>query len=219
MQFTYAVNVEMPDTMSSEHDYTTEEAHILRTLQDLFELRLRFARAWDVKPVRPKLEFTGMQVIPLPEPPLTNFTETHAEYMARTAHSGTMMQAREQIHIDARTQFSEAPRQQPASGAKYAKCGNCGERLQLTGDATEDHHTAMRHKQSCRTNTVFEERRWNKDEYERLISEHAAQPMQTEFRERAALALAAAEASERLQLAGADPRPAPRRRRWWQFWK
>lgn len=43
---------------------------------------------------------------------------------------------------------------EPRHAARKARtflCGNCGERMPLTGDATEDHHTAQRHKlESCR---------------------------------------------------------------------
>ena len=46
------------------------------------------------------------------------------------------------VNIDARQFFQAAPR--PV--ARFARCGNCGKKLLLTGDPERDHHTAMAHK-------------------------------------------------------------------------
>lgn len=108
-------------------------------------------------------------------------------------------------------------RRQPASAARFASCGNCGERWELTGDPHEDHHNAMRHKTVCRTFTVMDNKLANETEYARLVAEHAAQPMQVEFRQRAEKQLAAAMEAERLQLA-APVRQIERKRPWWKFW-
>jgi hypothetical protein len=165
--------------------------------------------------------------------------ETHVQYLARVSEdpartvgggkqrrqanqSGGALDRPDQINIDARTgPFSDfqQPRQQPASAASFARCGNCGDRIPLTGDAMRDHHAAMRHKQTCRTNTVYEEGLYNREEYDRIVTENAAQPMQTKYRERAALALQAA-ATEALRLLPAGERlEAPPARPWWKFWK
>jgi hypothetical protein len=118
-----------------------------------------------------------------------------------------------QIHVDARTgSFSDPPRQQPASRARFAKCGNCMEKIPLSGDAEEDHHRAMLHKDECRFTTDPAENARVIDEWHELIREHDAQDMQREYREAARSGLAAPHARPML---AAPPAPA----RWWQFWK
>lgn len=118
------------------------------------------------------------------------------------------------IHIDARSgPFSDPERQQPASRAKFAKCGNCMDKIRLTGDAEEDHHTAMRHKDVCRFTTNPADAADVEDERRQLIEEHHAQPMQTAYREAARSGLSPADWSRRFLPAAKTPV------RWWQFWR
>lgn len=58
------------------------------------------------------------------------------------AQHGTLAKGPERIHIDAR-RFYETPGPQPQ---RFFRCGNCGAKLFLSGDAERDHHTAQAHK-------------------------------------------------------------------------
>jgi len=138
------------------------------------------------------------------------------------------------INIDARQgPVIEMPqeRRQPASAAKHARCGNCGEKLPLTGDAEVDHDTAMKHKQTCRYTTVAADAAYSHDQYRQLIREHAAQPMQVAFREAEQLRI---EQEERLMLTGSknaeetsiavevspsiSGKTSKKGGPWWKFW-
>lgn len=169
-----------------------------------------------------------------------------AELLDRPSPAGTLEKA-DQITIDARQQVNihESPE---SKRTRAAMCGDCGEKYELTGDPTENHRRAMRHKQVC-------SRRAETDaEQARLINEFQNQPMQREFRERAAAALAEGADPAMMKLTGVpvfeDPEmvrqraiaaaarrelPAPELydgtvedlaaaitktpRRWWQFWR
>lgn len=173
-----------------------------------------------VKELAPKIEAVSLVARgENPPPSLENLTlklrtsdGTEIEIPLSEISMGTAAAARE----------IRQERRQPASAARYASCGNCGERWELTGDPREDHHNGMRHKQVCRTFTTLRLQKENQEEYDRLIAEHAAQPMQIEYRLRAEKQLAAAMEVERLQLAPAPAANEPdqqRKRRWWEFWK
>lgn len=94
----------------------------------------------------------------------------------------------------------------PQSGRplKYMKCGNCQERIPMTGDQIEDHHNGQKHKQYCAGT-------WTKPgEYEKLIQEFQAQPnvmLQTELWRQA----------ETMSLIDREL-PVPVKKRWWKFW-
>jgi hypothetical protein len=103
------------------------------------------------------------------------------------------------------------PRQQPASGARHAKCGNCGDRLPLTGDAEADHHNAMRHKLVCRVAADPARQQAAMLERSRLIDEHQIQPMQAHYRQLQAAPQLQLTAETQLQLT------APKKP-WWKFW-
>ncbi len=83
------------------------------------------------------------------------------------------------------------------------KCPNCHEKLPMTGDPEENHHTAMRHRLVC---TKREEATL---ENERLVTEFRAQPNIVEQ----TIRLEAERARFRLQAPG-RPRAA-----WWKFWR
>ena len=98
------------------------------------------------------------------------------------------------------------PPQQTGAKVRYINCGNCGERLVRTDDPIEDHHTAMKHKQYCRTNTVMDKAQLNAAEYDRLITEFQAQPNIIEqtrkWEESERIRIEGAEAAERLRIGG-----------------
>ena len=107
----------------------------------------------------------------------------------------------ERIHIDARRFFGDQARP-----TRYARCGNCGDRMPITDDPTENHHLAMRHKENCRRASEAA------DQHLRLKNEFECQPHVIHLRKLAELA------------AAPEPPPAPdkwkeRRPRWWEFWK
>jgi hypothetical protein len=138
-------------------------------------------------------------------------------------HGGTEIEVPlDEINMgSARSRFQREA--SPTASARFARCGNCLEKLLLSGDAETDHHAAMRHKQVCRVNTELSTFAYNRDQYIQLVREHAAQPMQVEFRRIQALRIAAEE-RERLKLSAPDPElgepvTRARGRRWWQFWK
>ena len=136
----------------------------------------------------------------------------------------------EQINIDARHAVIH---QTELGKAKYARCGNCGTRYEITDDATENHHRAMEHKQECGKGSA----KYTEEQRHGLLDEFRDQPMQRLFRERLALEIEAGADPNRLELTGVDPlAPPPARRqigfikddvvrmlttprRWYQFWR
>jgi hypothetical protein len=151
-------------------------------------------------------------------------------------HGGTEIEVPlDEINMgSARSQRRRGKHNPPRGRARFARCGNCCEKLPLSGDPEMDHHAAMRHKQVCRVNTEPASFAYNRDQYMQLVKEHAAQPMQVEFRRREALQL---DAEARLKLPAAIPDKVlpwgspecstcvseaaeeKKRRRWWQFWR
>lgn len=99
--------------------------------------------------------------------------------------------------IPRQTQTSD--RRHAAAGAKYAKCGNCGEKIPMTDDPAENHHAAQRHKFNCAKQEQAAA------EHVKLLEEHP------QFRN-----LPPAPAA--LQIAAA---PSPKRmpRSWWRFFR
>ncbi len=109
-----------------------------------------------------------------------------------------------------------APADLPAVlSQRSAKCPNCHERLNLTGDPEENHHTAMRHRLVCPRRAEAEE------ENARLVSEFRQQANIIEQHRRIAEA-------ERRHLEERPRKPlneiyaemakGAERRPWWKFW-
>lgn len=131
----------------------------------------------------------------------------------------------DQINIDARRQtIHERP-----DKTKYARCGQCLTRYEITDDPTENHHRAMRHKITCGKGDVDQ---YSEPQRAQLLEEFHRQPMQTAYRERAAAELAAGADPQRMKLIGVSPCPTcegshaekdcphvAQPVRWWQFWK
>lgn len=140
----------------------------------------------------------------------------------------------EVINIDARYAVVH---QRDGEKPRSTMCANCGIRYELTDDPIQNHHRAMAHKQVCRppAGTIYGE-----EQREQLVAEFEQQPMQREFRERAAVALAAGVDAQTLRLTGVSlfgehPKVAALRelgaaaseainetappRRWWKFWR
>lgn len=118
-----------------------------------------------------------------------------ARYRPYQDPGGGPLEKADQITIDARQQVNihESPE---SKRTRAAMCGDCGEKYELTGDPTENHRRAMRHQQVCA-------RRAETDaEQARLINEFQNQPMQREFRERAAAALAEGADPAMMKLTG-----------------
>jgi hypothetical protein len=123
----------------------------------------------------------------------------------------------------------------PAPSPRYARCGNCGARLELTDDPIENHHRAMRHsREECEARAAGS---WTPDElakqlYEfnmqphviRLKAEYAAQ-LERSKEEQAvdrAAALQGVTPDMIRQIQSARPAPAPAgwlRRMWRRLWR
>lgn len=144
-----------------------------------------------------------------------------------------------QIDIDAR----HSTINQPETKTRRAMCGNCGARYEITDDPIENHHRAMRHKETCGKADVDQ---YSEPQRQELLSDFHNQPMQRLFAERAAAEIAAGADPDKLKLTGVSilaPLQTPARpeiaagpelypgtvdelieactapRRWWQFWR
>lgn len=239
MKFHYAVTLEVSgwEGEAPAHVYTATEAQILERLRDACENVVTSEDSkWTVEPARPVM---------VPDESLAEFMRPKYTSAAGglTApperRGGDVDRRRGPIHIDARhSTFNE-----PAEATRYARCGNCGTRYEITEDPTENHHRAMRHKLECGKGSAA----YTDAQRESLLAEFNNQPMQVAMRERAAEQLAAGADPEHLKLTGAasfpaehaarmrelhsgpddvliqralsDGRTAPKPRRWWQFWR
>ena len=95
---------------------------------------------------------------------------------------------------------------------RYARCGNCGDRLTLTQDPIENHHIGMRHKFVCRAGSPGAGAA-----YRQLVSEFESQPnivAQRENFERGERTRQLA-AAQTPRLAAAEAR---KQRSWWKPW-
>lgn len=61
----------------------------------------------------------------------------------------------------------------PQPKTRHARCGNCGARLALTDDPTENHHIAMRHKLTCGQPNAGV---WSHEEYAAQLQAFNEQP-------------------------------------------
>ena len=140
---------------------------------------------------------------------------------------GGTLERPEQINIDAR----HAVIHRPEEKMRYARCGNCGQRYEITGDPTENHHRAMQHKTECARGGVAVE-----IDRRELSAECREQPMQQEFRKRRILMLENGERPSSLDAKGVPTWPEQMRQTeqmrqrdtrfadkipsaWWKFWR
>lgn len=78
------------------------------------------------------------------------------------------LESSQTISIDARgSRFHQAERK-----IKFARCGDCGDRYEITDDPTENHHRAMRHKDACRKHGAI----YSPEQHEQLVKEFGEQP-------------------------------------------
>lgn len=249
MKFHYRVDLEIPDdwagTPADRETYRQTEAAMLD------QLRAACARivpttdsTWNVEPIRPELEVSGLVAIPFERPAGMDDLYRRGQELEQIERRGALDKPG-QINIDARhATIHEAPE----GKGKFARCGNCGTRYEITDDPTENHHRAMRHKDECGKGSAMYTEGQRRD----LLNDFHQQPMQVAFRERAAAEIEAGADPARVALTGVSIfDPAPQRpqltgatwpdgspvktptgpltysetrnpappARWWQFWK
>jgi hypothetical protein len=110
------------------------------------------------------------------------------------------------LHIDARAMFDFGDAGRPRETPRYARCGNCRQRIRITGDPIENHHAAMRHKDVCPVMPMDVER-----DHRQLIAEHAEQLQIAAHVSETAPVL---QIDDGLRRKLTDP-PI----KWWQFWR
>ena len=235
MTFQYAVTIEWenpepPDSAIPEQPYQKREQLMADFVGRIITAQMRGATRVRVDPIGPDL-YTR------PAPGDGRLAQLEPAGELETTRRGGALERPDLIAIDARHQVNihESP---DSHRTRAAMCGDCGEKYALTGDPTENHRRAMLHKAVCPRRAESEAERG------RLIQEFQNQPMQMEFRERAAAALAAGADPELLKLTGVSvfgqierpalPAPEPdlydgtvpeliealrAPRRWWQFWR
>lgn len=161
--------------------------------------------------------------------------------LERIPDRGGAMERPYQIDIDARHSVIHQPEEK---AQRRATCGNCGVKYEITEDPEENHHRAMRHKLTCGKGDVDQ---YSGPQLAALLEDFHNQPMQVEFRRRAAAELEAGADPDRLRLTGVSifteaPQPARPQieaagpelypgnvdeliaavtapRRWWHFWR
>lgn len=90
--------------------------------------------------------------------------------------SGRELERMQQFDIDARggqVNIHHPPPANQYSRTGYARCADCGTRYEITGDPTENHHRAMRHKFSCGKAATDQ---YSPEQAEQLKTEFDAQP-------------------------------------------
>lgn len=103
----------------------------------------------------------------------------------------------DEIEIDAR---NPQRFRRPRKAQNFTVCGNCSARITRTGDATEDHHAAMRHAvEECTSRAQAQ------DEHRELVTDFTRQQQQL------------SPATWKL-LTGGAARNQARPRPWWKFW-
>jgi hypothetical protein len=125
---------------------------------------------WDVKPIGPHLEPAGLETIPMRDP--------GPGELARIERRGELERP-PYFDIDARHGSVEI--HGGGKKQKYAKCGNCGVRIPIGDDPTENHHAAMRHKITCGSRPVDA---LSDDDYQKQVDDFNAQPHVVAMRER-----------------------------------
>lgn len=225
MTFHFAVTIDIPDhgdenpigPNASKMAYRMTETEINRVLSQ--RLRpLTQDTTWKVEPIRPDLQPAGLEAIPLElrdegnsyVSGLTRQCSLQAQCYKPDGHrppcakwGGEViitdapgeLEKPDQINIDARHSVFHEPM---GTQRKYARCGNCGTRYEITDDPVENHHRAMRHKDECGKGNALYTEGQRRD----LVDDFNSQPMQVAFRERAAAELEAGADPELLKLTG-----------------